>query len=121
MREIALPGQTPQTGIGDAAVVRARTKQDITVGDEVVRHRLSSRVIHWAVALFFFVALLTGLPIWTPLFGWVATLFVGSTSAAGCTPGPDWHSLPLRWSCSCTGFRRCASNGATASGCRPAA
>ncbi len=76
MREIALPGQTPQTGIGDAAIVRARNKQDITVGDEVVRHRLSSRVIHWSVAFFFFAALLTGMPIWSPIFGWMS-VFVG--------------------------------------------
>jgi formate dehydrogenase subunit gamma len=77
MREVALPGQSPQIGIGDVAVVRAREKEDIVVGDEIVRHRLASRIIHWAVALFFFVALLSGLPIWTPVFGWMATLFGG--------------------------------------------
>ena len=77
MREVALPGQTPQTGTGDAAVFGARSKEDIVVGDEIVRHRLASRVIHWSVALFFFVALFTGLPIWTPLFGWMATFFGG--------------------------------------------
>ena len=77
MREMALPGQTRQTGTGDAAVVRARGKEDIVVGDEIIRHRLASRVIHWTVALFFFLALLTGLPIWTPLFGWMATFFGG--------------------------------------------
>jgi formate dehydrogenase subunit gamma len=33
------------------------------------------------VALFFFVALLTGLPIWMPLFGWMAHLFGGLTVA----------------------------------------
>jgi len=77
MREAALPGQTPQSGVGDAAVVRAREHEDVLVGDEIVRHRLASRVIHWTVALFFFVALLRGLPIWTPLFGWMATFFGG--------------------------------------------
>ena len=77
MREMAVPGQTPGTGVGDAAVVRARGKEDILVGDEIVRHRLSSRVIHWTVALFFFLALLSGLPIWTPIFGWMATFFGG--------------------------------------------
>jgi formate dehydrogenase subunit gamma len=74
---MALPGQTPQTGVGDAAVVRAREKEDVVVGEEIVRHRLASRIIHWSVALFFFVALLSGLPIWTPLFGWMATFFGG--------------------------------------------
>jgi len=77
MTQQALTDQTPQTGIGDATVVRAREKEDIVVGDEIVRHRLASRINHWAVALFFFVALLTGLPIWMPLFGWMATLFGG--------------------------------------------
>jgi formate dehydrogenase subunit gamma len=57
--------------------VRAREDEDVVVGGEIVRHRLSSRVIHWTVALFFFVCLFTGLPIWTPLFGWMATLFGG--------------------------------------------
>jgi formate dehydrogenase subunit gamma len=77
MSEVVLPGQTRGTGAGDAAVVRARGKEDVVVGDEIVRHRLLSRVIHWAVAIFFFVCLLTGLPIWTPLFGWMATFFGG--------------------------------------------
>ena len=77
MSEVALPGQTKRTGVGDAAVVRAREDEDVVVGGEIVRHRLSSRVIHWTVALFFFVCLFTGLPIWTPLFGWMATLFGG--------------------------------------------
>src|SRR5262249_27370149 len=35
------------------------------------------RVIHWSVALFFFVALFSGLPIWTPVFGGLAPLFGG--------------------------------------------
>src|SRR5712691_10451711 len=59
------------------AVVRARTAEDIVVGDAIVRHRLASRVIHWSVAFFFFVCLLSGLPIWTPVFGWMAGLFGG--------------------------------------------
>ena len=61
----------------DPAIVRARDAEDVVVGDEIVRHRLASRVIHWSVALTFFVAFLTGLPIWTPVFGWMAGLFGG--------------------------------------------
>jgi formate dehydrogenase subunit gamma len=61
----------------DPAIVRARDVEDVVVGNEIVRHRLASRVIHWLVALAFFVALLTGLPIWTPIFGWMAGLFGG--------------------------------------------
>jgi len=56
---------------------RARTEQDVLVGDEIVRHRLSARVIHWTVAALFFLCLLTGLPIWMPVFGWMAHLFGG--------------------------------------------
>jgi formate dehydrogenase subunit gamma len=77
MSEAALPGQTARTGVGDAAVVRARRAEGVVVGGEIVRHRLASRVIHWTVALFFFVCLFTGLPIWSPIFGWMATFFGG--------------------------------------------
>ena len=65
----------PQTSLGVAA--RARAKEDVVVGQEIVRHRLSSRAIHWTVASFFFLSLLSGLPIWTPIFGWMAALFGG--------------------------------------------
>lgn len=60
-----------------SALVRARHEEDVVVGDDIVRHRLSSRVMHWSVALFFFVALFSGLPIWTPIFGWMAPLLGG--------------------------------------------
>ena len=61
----------------EPAIARARHAEDVVVGDEIIRHRLSSRAIHWAVALFFFLALLSGLPVWTPVFGWMAHLFGG--------------------------------------------
>jgi formate dehydrogenase subunit gamma len=61
----------------DPALVRARTSEDVAIGEVLVRHRLTSRVIHWSVALFFFLALFSGLPIWTPVFGWLAPLFGG--------------------------------------------
>jgi len=61
----------------DPGVVRARRSEDVVVGDHIVRHRLASRAIHWSVGALFFVALLTGLPIWTPVFGWSAPLFGG--------------------------------------------
>jgi len=61
----------------DPAVLRARRSENVVVGDEIVRHRLATRAIHWTVALFFFVALFSGLPIWTPVFGWMAHLFGG--------------------------------------------
>ena len=61
----------------DSAILRARRSEDVVVGDEIVRHRLATRAIHWTVALFFFLALFSGLPIWTPVFGWMAHLFGG--------------------------------------------
>ena len=38
-----------QIGFDEGAYV-AREKEDVVVGNEIVRHRLSSRVIHWSVA-----------------------------------------------------------------------
>ena len=63
--------------IAEQAIARARTTEDVLVGDEVVRHRLSSRLIHWAAGLLFLLCLLSGLPIWTPVFGWMASLLGG--------------------------------------------
>ena len=61
----------------DTAIAVGRTREDVVVGNEIVRHRLFSRYMHWAVAVTFIVCLLTGMPIWTPVFGWMATLFGG--------------------------------------------
>jgi formate dehydrogenase subunit gamma len=61
----------------DPAVVAAQTTEDVVVGNEIIRHNRASRLIHWTVALTFFVSLLTGMPIWTPVFGWMAQLFGG--------------------------------------------
>ncbi|MDQ2978782.1 MAG: hypothetical protein M3R62_06145, partial [Acidobacteriota bacterium] len=58
----------------DSAVIVARDRENVIVGNEIVRHRRSSRLIHWSVALTFFVCVVTGMPIWTPLFGWMAHL-----------------------------------------------
>jgi len=63
--------------MGDAAMALARTTEDVAVGNEIVRERLSSRLVHWTVALTFFVCLFTGLPIWTPYLGFLASLFGG--------------------------------------------
>ena len=61
----------------DVAVTAGRDREDIVVGGEIVRHRRSSRFIHFAVAFTFLVCLFTGLPIWTPFFTWMAALFGG--------------------------------------------
>jgi formate dehydrogenase subunit gamma len=52
-------------------------REDTVAGDEIVRHRRSVRIVHGAVALFFVLCLLTGMPIWSPVFGWMAALFGG--------------------------------------------
>jgi formate dehydrogenase subunit gamma len=77
MKQIALPDRTAHNGIGDAAMALARRTEDVVVGDEIVRERLSARVVHWTVALTFFVCLFSGLPIWTPYLGFLASLFGG--------------------------------------------
>ncbi len=61
----------------DLAVIAAQSKEDIVVGNEIVRHNRGSRLIHWTVALTFAGCVLTGMPIWTPVFGWMAHLFGG--------------------------------------------
>jgi formate dehydrogenase subunit gamma len=61
----------------EAPVLVARKRDNVVVGDEIVRHRLATRLIHWSVALTFFIGLITGMPIWTPLFGWMANLVGG--------------------------------------------
>ena len=63
--------------MGDPAIAIARKTEDVVVGDEIVRERLSARVVHWTVALTFFICLFTGLPIWTPYLGFLAQLFGG--------------------------------------------
>jgi formate dehydrogenase subunit gamma len=65
----------------ETPIVVARTRDNVIIGEEVVRHRFATRLIHWTVALTFFIALISGMPIWTPLFGWMAYL-VGGLEAA---------------------------------------
>jgi len=77
MRRIALTDRPRQNGMGDPAMALARRTEDVVVGDEIVRERLSARLVHWTVALTFFVCLFTGLPIWTPYLGSLANLFGG--------------------------------------------
>src|SRR3989441_12803389 len=67
-----MPGQQV-----DSAIVAGRTREDVLVGGEIIRHRRASRLIHWTVALTFFIALFSGMPIWSPLFGWMAYLVGG--------------------------------------------
>src|SRR5919109_2632253 len=43
---------------------------------EILRHGVYTRVVHWAVAIFFILALLSGFALFTPwLYAWLAPLF----------------------------------------------
>lgn len=45
---------------------------------ELLRHGVYTRVVHWAVALFFILSLLTGFAIFSPwLYAWIAPIFGG--------------------------------------------
>ena len=66
----------PSLGI-DVVALKARTVEDVIVQDEIIRHRLTTRVIHWSTAITFILSLATGFPIWSPVFGWMAALFGG--------------------------------------------
>ena len=69
----------PAHSSADPGILAAQTQDDLVVGEEIVRFRYYTRVVHWGVALTFFLCLFTGLPIWTPIFGWLAPLFGGLT------------------------------------------
>jgi len=77
MSELRIPGATSTPG--PTAMQVGRDREDVLVGDELIRHKLASRVIHWTVAIFFFGALFSGMPIWSPVFGWMAFFFGGLT------------------------------------------
>lgn len=65
----------------ETPIVVARKRDNVIVGEEIVRHRMATRMIHWAVALTFFICIFSGMPIWTPVFHWMASL-VGGLEAA---------------------------------------
>jgi formate dehydrogenase subunit gamma len=74
----------------EPAIVVARDREDVLVGDEIVRHRRSVRLVHWTVAVTFMASLLSGMPIWTPIFGWMAFLFGG---LAACRVVHPWTGI----------------------------
>ena len=71
------PRSVPAGFSGDPAIAAASTREDIVVGGRLVRFRWTTRALHWSVALTFVLTLFTGLPIWTPVFGWLAIFFGG--------------------------------------------
>jgi formate dehydrogenase subunit gamma len=60
---------------------------------ELLRHPVYTRFLHWTVAIFFFLALLSGLAIYSPwLFGWLTPLFGGGPMTRLLHP---WFGLGL--------------------------
>ncbi|MFP5264578.1 MAG: formate dehydrogenase subunit gamma [Blastocatellia bacterium] len=58
---------------------------------ELLRHPVYTRFLHWAVAIFFFLALLSGLAIYSPwLFRWLTPLFGGGPTTRLLHP---WFGL----------------------------
>jgi formate dehydrogenase subunit gamma len=59
--------------------------------NELLRHPVHSRLLHWAVAAFFLLALLSGFAIYTPwLFHWLTPVFGGGAMTRLLHP---WFSL----------------------------
>jgi formate dehydrogenase subunit gamma len=84
--EAARRVEAPASGPPDAAVARPQA-----AGGELLRHGLATRVTHWAAALFFGLALLSGFAIYTPwLFQWLTPLFGGGARTRLLHP---WFSL----------------------------
>ena len=63
--------------IAASAPARTAPSENTVHEGKLVRHGTAARVIHWTVAVFFVVALITGMPIWSPVFGWMAYLVGG--------------------------------------------
>jgi formate dehydrogenase subunit gamma len=68
---------TNESAHAEAGVAIARDRQDVAVGDVIVRHKRSARIVHWGMALCFLACVLSGMPIWSPVFGWMANFFGG--------------------------------------------
>src|SRR6202162_4766544 len=53
-------------------------RHPIVYRGELLRHPVYTRVLHWTVALFFFLALFTGFALYLPwLFHWITPIFGG--------------------------------------------
>jgi len=58
---------------------------------ELLRHPVYTRILHWSVAIFFVLSLLTGFAIYSPwLFHWIAPLFGGGPRTRALHP---WFGL----------------------------
>lgn len=68
-----------------------RIGRTVVYEGELPRHRVYTRVLHWIVAVFFFLALFTGFGIYTPwAFHWLTPIFGGGPMARLLHP---WFGL----------------------------
>jgi formate dehydrogenase subunit gamma len=65
------------TDLAATAPPRTELVENTVVNGKLVRHGTAARFIHWTVALFFVLALFSGMPIWSPIFSWMAYLMGG--------------------------------------------
>src|SRR5262245_33442700 len=81
-----------QSTLGQAQIATiAREQEDVVVNQNlIVRHKASVRLTHWFVAIFFFLAMLTGFAIFTPFFFGLTGLFGGGAMTRTLHP---WFSL----------------------------
>ncbi|HKX27501.1 MAG TPA: formate dehydrogenase subunit gamma [Blastocatellia bacterium] len=81
-----------QTTLGQAQIATiAREQEDVVVTESlIVRHKASVRLTHWLVAIFFFLAMLTGFAIFTPFLFGLTGLFGGGAMTRTLHP---WFSL----------------------------
>src|SRR5262245_38439199 len=87
------PLSPPAAGpLGQAEIAAiARKQEDLMVNDElIVRHKAAVRLTHWTLAVFFFLATLTGFVLYTPYFAGLAGVFGGAATARFLHP---WFSL----------------------------
>lgn len=56
----------------EARLPVAHEPEELASDELIVRQKLSTRVIHWTMTGFFFLCVVTGMPIWSPVFGWMA-------------------------------------------------
>src|SRR5262245_17260913 len=81
---VETPGQAKIAAI-------ARKHEDVMVNDElIVRHKAGARLAHWTLAVFFFLATLTGFVIYTPYFAGLAGVFGGGAMTRLLHP---WFAL----------------------------
>jgi formate dehydrogenase subunit gamma len=76
----------------DAARRRVNSYGRTTIGeDELLRHPVYTRLLHWSAAIFFVLALLSGFAVYTPwLYRWLTPIFGGGPTTRLLHP---WFSL----------------------------